>query len=287
MSFENKIIVITGAGSGLGKALAIQFAKLGAKLAISDINKENLWETKRYLKKYCGDHIVIKAFDVANKSEYLKFVDRVVQKYDRVDILINNAGIALLGHTSTNLSRKIFEKVVNTNLWGTVNGCEVVLPLMKNVNGALIVNISSIIGEVPFPLQTAYAASKSAIIAYTKTLQRELVCSNSRIGAMLIVGGGVRTNIVNNAFSDLELREQESLRLDFNRILLMSPHKAAGRIIAAIRKRKRVYYLGYDAKIYNLLNRYSPQLTEWLILKMFKSTRTFQIIFAKRGCKIE
>jgi len=245
-SFQNKVATITGAGSGLGRALALQLNQAGAHLALCDLNMAGLEETRSLLSNQ-SLNTSLHAVDVSNRELMHKFADEVISQHGQVDILINNAGISLSPKFFDDISEEQFEKVININMWGVYHGVRAFLPCLRKSPEAAIVNISSLAGLVGLPTYSAYAMSKFAVRALSESLQSEL--SKTNISVLVAFPGGVKTNIIKNA-PDLKENERESAHSNFTKTALLSSDDAAQRILRALQRKKKRIILGTDARIF-------------------------------------
>ena len=288
LNFKNKIVVITGAGAGIGKALAIEFSKLGAKLALNDVNQQKLKNTLNELKQTNKD-VYIETFDIYNKNKFETFSKNIRKKYNQIDIIINNAGIAHTGFTHENFKQTDFKTLMNTNFWGTVNGSEIFLKIFKKQKTqATLVNMCSAFGIISPPNQIGYSTSKFAIRGYTTGLQQELKLTNPEINVLLVYPGGVKTEITKNAISPKDISKilKKDLMEDFNKLLITEPSKVAIKNIKAISNKKEIVYIGFDVKLINFLQRFLPhKISSKLFLSMFKFSNSYQLLFKKKGEK--
>ena len=245
-SFQNKVAVITGAGSGLGRALAIKLNQAGANLALCDLNMNGLDETLSLLPNQelkTTLHLV----DVSDRTQMQNFSNEVVTQHSQVDILINNAGISLTPKFFDDITEEQFEKVININLWGVYHGVRTFLPHLRTRSEAAIVNMSSLAGLVGLPTYSAYAMSKFAVRALSESLQSEL--SKTNISVLVVFPGGVKTNIIKNA-PDLQENEREAAHSNFTKYAYLTADDAAERILRALQKKKKRIILGTDARIF-------------------------------------
>lgn len=196
--FSHKTVVVTGAGSGMGREYALAFAKLGAKLALNDFDRQGLDETVALLKRRFA-HIPVYAqtFDVADRQAMLTFADNVVSQLGDVFVVINNAGISGKNKPVWHLAETDYQRIMNINFYGVVNGTQAFLPMMLNKGRGFIVNVSSVFGLVGVPNAADYCASKFAVRGFTEALMVEL--EGTGISVHLVHPGGVKTNIANNA----------------------------------------------------------------------------------------
>ncbi|PXX54691.1 hypothetical protein SAMN05660489_05728 [Pseudomonas sp. LAMO17WK12:I10] len=188
--FQNKVVVITGAGSGIGRELAIQMAEAGAHLALSDINSMGLDETLRRLP--AGSEAKRYLLDVASWEAFQAHAAEVKHDFGTVHYVVNNAGATVVG-TVANTSIEEFEWQLGINLWGVLYGTKAFLPMMLEQREGCVVNISSIFGLLGYPMQSAYNMSKFAIRGLTECLWSEL--ENSGVRAVCVHPGGIKTNI--------------------------------------------------------------------------------------------
>jgi len=245
-SFQNKVAVITGAASGLGRALAIQLNQAGAHLAICDLNMAGLEETRMLLLNPSLKstlHLV----DVSSREQMQKFAEDVIAHHRQVDVLINNAGISLTPKFFDDISEEQFEKVINVNLWSVYHGVRAFLPHLRTRPEAGIVNISSLAGLVGLPTYAPYVMSKFAVRGFSETLQSEL--SKTNISVLVVFPGGVKTNIIKNA-PDLKENERDAAHSNFTKNAMLTADDAAQRILRALQRRKKQIILGIDARLF-------------------------------------
>ncbi len=253
-NFNTKVAVITGAGSGLGRAMALQLYQAGAHLALCDLNLPGLEET-RHLTGDVSSRISLHTVDVSNRSQMLQFAQDVLTWHGHIDILINNAGISLSPALFDDISDEYFEKVINVNLWGVYNGVRAFLPHLRTRPEASIVNISSLAGLVGLYGYSPYAMSKFAVRGLSETLQSELV--GTKISVLVVHPGGVKTNIIKNAI-DLDENQREVAHQNFSKFALLSTDEAARQILRAVQKKKNRIILGTDAKVVNAIRQLFP-----------------------------
>jgi len=252
--FRGKVAVITGAGSGIGRSLAVQLSQEGVHLALGDIDQENLSQTRELLEK--SGKVSLHTVDVAHREGMARFASEVISEHGKVDILINNAGITLTPTVFENISEPDFEKVIDVNMWGVYYGIREFLPHLQSRPEAVIVNMSSLAGLVGLYGYSPYAMSKFAIRGLTESLQSELAGTN--VSLLIVHPGGVKTNIIRNA-PDLDDEDQrEAAHGEFTRFALISPATAADKIITAIKKNKRQLVIGVDARIVNFIRGMFP-----------------------------
>lgn len=245
-NLANKVAVITGAGSGIGQELAWNLANEGCFLALTDVNQIGLQET---VEKMGLDENRVASFvvDVSDKEAMNTLAQDVVNKFGQVDIVINNAGISSTDSIEEH-DYKIFEKVINVNMWGVIYGSRAFLPFLRKQPESSLVNISSINGMVPFPNNGPYNISKYAVLGLNETLMMEL--KGSSVQVLSVHPGGVLTNIANNSLN----ADDETKEL-FDKIAMTTAAKAAEVIVNGIKKRKSQIFIGADAKFMQFLKR--------------------------------
>ena len=260
----NKIAVVTGAASGIGRALSLQLADHGCHLAIADIDKEGLEETVALVKakgSRCSSHIV----DVGSRESVEGFAKDVVAEYGAVHLLINNAGVTLIERVEK-IEYHDFEWIMQINFWGVVYGTKAFLPVMGEQSEAHIVNVSSLFGLMALPLQSAYNASKFAVRGFTEALKMELAASTVRVSC--VHPGGIKTSITKNSRVGADALEnsKEQLHEDFQNKALTTPEKAAAAIMKGVLTNKRRILIGPDAKIGDWIVRHFPATYERVMM---------------------
>ncbi len=259
-TLTNKVAAVTGAASGIGRALATNLAAKGCHLALSDVNEQGLAETASLIT-HRNVNVTTHIVDVADRERIHQYADDAVKEHGKVNIIINNAGVAV-GDTIEDVSYEDFEWIVNINFWGVVHGTKAFLPYLKKEPDGHIVNISSINGIVPNPCNGPYCATKFAVKGFTETLRQEL--HGTPVGVTVVHPGGIKTDIVRNA------RFRKHVRPDMDKDKMVSVYdeklfkttadEAARTIISAIEKNKQRVLIGGDAKFMDLLTRLFPTL---------------------------
>ncbi|MEQ3636783.1 SDR family NAD(P)-dependent oxidoreductase [Alcanivorax sp.] len=266
--FKDKVAVITGAGSGIGRALAMELAASGAKLALSDINEAGLKETADNLN-LSEDRLMTKILDVADRQAFYAFADDVVNHFGHANMIFNNAGVAL-GATVEEMNYDDFEWLMNINFWGVVYGTKAFLPYLKQASEGHIINISSIFGLVGIPTQSAYNAAKFAVRGFTESLRIELELEGNSVSCTSIHPGGIKTNIAKAArMSDGVERitgaSKEQAIQDFEKMFRTTPAEAARTILKGVRGNKRRVLIGSDAIAVDTMQRLLPTSYQRLI----------------------
>ncbi|HEY6350932.1 MAG TPA: SDR family oxidoreductase [Candidatus Angelobacter sp.] len=265
-TLKNAVAVVTGAGSGIGRALAQNLAAKGAQLALADVNSASLEETRSLLGSAEARTYVV---DVSNASAVESFAARVKQDFGRASVLINNAGVALYG-TFAEITLEEFDWLFRINFYGVLYGCKFFLPLLKAEPEAHLVNISSVFGLIGPAGQTAYAASKFAVRGFTQALSRELL--ETPVSVSCVHPGGIRTRIADNARAGAATRvgEQTQARERFDQVARTSPEKAAGVIVNGILHKKARILIGADAYQIDFVQRLLPVRSPALLAKLME-----------------
>lgn len=254
---KESVAVITGAASGIGRALAIRFAKEGiAGIAISDWNETGLLETASEIETLgvtVSSHVV----DVSKLDQVRRFADEVIARYGRVTHLVNNAGVGLFG-TFEHISIADIEWLMGVNFWGVVYGCKVFLPTLLKQDEAHIVNVSSVFGFIAPEEQTAYCASKFAVRGFTESLRHEY--KNTNLHVACVHPGGILTDIARNSKvgeNTPEEWKQQGSKF-FDRVARTTPEAAAETILRGIEQKNPRILIGNDAKQISLISRLFP-----------------------------
>jgi NAD(P)-dependent dehydrogenase (short-subunit alcohol dehydrogenase family) len=266
-SFENKVAVVTGAASGVGQALAVQLAEMGTRVAIADINDDNLDKTAEAIRAK-GGKVSRHTVDVSSRTSVHDFSDAVVKQHGAVDIVINNAGVALSKVTIEHLAYEEFEWVMGVNLWGVVYGTKAFLPHLLKRPEANIVNISSTLGLTSAATAAAYSTSKFAVRGFTEALRQEL--RKTPVTVTLVFPGGIRTNVVRNVRRAVGSSAEEKSEIASQRFesrAQTTPDNAARRIITGIKRNQPRVLIGRDARFLDLLARFRPVSYDRFMLK--------------------
>ncbi|MDF1781985.1 MAG: SDR family NAD(P)-dependent oxidoreductase [Alcanivoracaceae bacterium] len=268
-SLKDRVAVVTGAGSGIGRALAIELSAAGCKLALSDINEAAVKQVAAQLKEM-GRPVIADRLDVADRDAFYAYADKVQAHYGQVNLIINNAGVAL-GSTVENTNYEDFEWLMGINFWGVVYGTKAFLPMIKQAGEGHIVNISSIFGLIGVPTQSAYNAAKFAVRGFTESLRMELELEGVNISCTSVHPGGIKTNIAKNARmgSDVEKMtgmDAEKSRQEFEKLFRTTPEEAAATIIKGIRGNKRRVLIGADAVAIDSMQRLLPTTYQRLMV---------------------
>jgi NAD(P)-dependent dehydrogenase (short-subunit alcohol dehydrogenase family) len=252
---KGAVVVITGAASGIGRALAADLAKMGAQLALADVNAAGLEETRALLGNAMARTYTV---DVSKPPAVEAFAQAVQRDFGRASLLINNAGVALMG-TLAEVSIEDMQWLIGINFWGVVHGCKFFLPMLQRESDAHIVNLSSIFGLIGPPGQTAYAASKFAVHGFSQSLREELRATSS-IKVTSVHPAGIATPIANraragNGVTSAARQEAEEY---FKKVALITPEEASRVIIKGILGNKNRVLIGSDAYRIDRIQRLFP-----------------------------
>ncbi len=264
MNLTNRVAMVTGAGSGIGRATAVSLARRGCHLALGDIDRAGLQETAWMLSNL-GVRVTSHLFDVADRDAVRALPVSVHDAHKRVDLLVNNAGVAL-GGTFEQVSEADFEWLMDINFNGVVRMTRAFLPLLRQSDEARIVNVSSLYGLVSPPGQCAYSASKFAVRGFSNALRHEL--EGSTVAVSVVHPGGVATAIARKARppADAPPDEVERGRETAEKMLRLAPGIAGDAIVRGIEKRQARILVGGHAKAVSLLERLAP-VHYWRLLK--------------------
>ncbi len=261
-NLHGKVAVVTGAASGIGRALALRLGDLGARLALSDIQEEALEETARMARERGAAEVHTQKLDVADREAFYAYADTVAEHFGAVHLVVNNAGVAL-GATVKEMSIEDIEWLMGINFWGVVYGTKAFLPHLERAGEGHIVNVSSVFGIIAVPTQGAYNASKFAVRGFTEALRQELEIEGSPVSCTSVHPGGIKTNIARNArmVSKSTLgHDTESAADNFEKIARTTPDEAARVILEAVKNNDRRLLIGADARLIDATQRAFPTL---------------------------
>lgn len=251
-TLRGKTVVITGAGSGIGRALSIQAAGEGARLALSDVDVDGLEATARM----CGTQAAVRTdrLDVADRHAWTPYADSIRDHYGTVNVIVNNAGVALSSNI-IDMSYDDFEWLMEINFWGVVRGTKTFLPHLIESGDGHVVNISSLFGLLSVPSQAAYNAAKFGVRGFTEALRMEMLVSGDPVGVTCVHPGGIKTAIARNGRGDAQHDAAEVAAHFDEKLAKTTPEKAAADIWRAVRRRRARVLVGNDAKALDLLVR--------------------------------
>lgn len=244
--FAGKVCVITGAGSGIGRALALNLAGQGAKLALSDMDSVGLAETVQQVEALGAD-VKSDHLDVTQREAVLSYADAVVAHFGKVNQVYNNAGIAFHGEVERSEFKDI-ERIMDVDFWGVVNGTKAFLPHLIASGDGHVVNVSSLFGLLSIPGQSAYNAAKFAVRGFTESLRQEMLIAKHPVKVTCVHPGGIKTAIARNATMP-DGDDQVTFAQFFDkRLARTTPEDAAKTIANGVRKGKPRVLIGADAK---------------------------------------
>ncbi len=265
---KNKVIIITGASSGIGKALVFALAKEGNKLVLASRNKEKLNAVLHKMNAVNISAISI-VTDVRKKEDCKNLIDKCITEFGRIDVLINNAGISMRALFNES-DLEIIDKVMNTNFWGTVFCTKYALPYLLQSNGSLV-GVSSIAGHIGLPERSAYSASKFAMNGFLESVRSENMENDLHV--LIACPGFTASNIRKAALTKDGTPQKESPR---NEQKMMTAEKVAKNIICAIDYKKDTLTLSTNGKLAVWLNRFFPKLAKRLVFNHFKKEKKSQ-----------
>lgn len=244
--FAGKVAVVTGAGSGIGQALAVELARAGAKVAISDVDTEGLAQTEEQLK-VIGAQVKADRLDVADRDAFLAYAEDVKQHFGKVNQIYNNAGVAFIGDIEISRFEE-FERVMNIDFWGVVNGTKAFLPHLIASGDGHVINVSSAFGLFAVASQAAYNSAKFAVRGFTEALYQEMVFAGHPVKVTAVYPGGTDTSFVRNMTAAEQLGDVDLEKTYNTRMWTTSPQKAAHVILTAVLKERARVLIGPDTK---------------------------------------
>lgn len=255
--FNGKHAAITGAGSGIGRALAQALNTRGCNVWLSDVDSDGLQETIRLLDDQLGQ-VHSASVDVAKSEEVIAWSEQVAAAVPHLDLLVNNAGVTLVaGARYTTLDD--FHWLMNINFWGVIHGCQAFLPLLEKAPRSHLVNLSSVFGLIGVPSQSAYNAAKFAVRGYSESLRQELDLIDSPVKVCCVHPGGIGTNIARRARNVDKSATPESQAESFEQFVRTSADEAANQILKAAERGKRRLLIGPDARLIHWVTRFFPE----------------------------
>ena len=248
-----RVVVISGAASGIGRALAVEAAGRGARPALSDVDEIGLQETADLVERVAARRPHLQRLDVRDRDAWQRYAEAVLAEHGRVDAVINNAGIALTADVLS-MPHEEFQKVVDVDFWGVVHGTTVFLPHLIAGGGGAVVNVSSLFGLMAVPGQSAYNAAKFAVRGFTEALRQEMLLDGHPVTVSCVHPGGIRTAIVRNATA-FGIDQQAQAELFDTALARTSPEQAARVILDGMLAGKPRILVGGDAKVLDVLVR--------------------------------
>jgi NAD(P)-dependent dehydrogenase (short-subunit alcohol dehydrogenase family) len=278
-SIRGKVAVVTGAGSGIGRELALGLARRGARLSLCDISEPGLAGTVGQVTAL-GAEAHSAAVDVGDRAAVAGYADAVAAHYGAIHQVYNNAGLAGAGETVATTEFDVYDRVLAVNLFGVINGTKVFLPHLIASGDGHVINMSSLNGIMGQPGLSAYCTSKFGVRGFTETLRGEMLLAGHPVKVSVVHPGGVRTNIASSALAEaqrlgIELTpaQQARARVYNEKLLRMQPAKAASIILAGVEAGKPRILVGSDARAIDLLVRLAPrrcpEFAAWFVKRTF------------------
>ncbi len=270
-TFRGRVAAVTGAGSGIGRALARELAARGAHLALSDINEATLAETVMLCEAAgAAAKITSQRVDVADRDAVYAWADQLVADHGHVNLIFNNAGVALAASIEA-MSYEDFEWLMGINFWGVVHGTKAFLPHLKAAGEGHVINMSSVFGLISVPGQAAYNAAKFGVRGFTDALRMELELNPCGVSCTTVHPGGVKTNIARNARVDpsvaATLSHPDAAADEFDKMARTTPQSAARQILLGVTRDRRRVLVGPDAAVIDLVSRLPAAASQRLIEK--------------------
>jgi short-subunit dehydrogenase len=251
---SGRVAVVTGAGSGIGRATAVLLARRGCRVALVDVDTERLEQTRAHIAADDG-HATVHVADVADLEHMRALPEAVIESHGACHILVNNAGVTSAGRFTDETLDDI-GWIVGINVFGVVHGCRFFLPWLRAVDEAHIVNLSSMVAFVGLPQNAMYSLTKGAVRSFTEGLRAELI--GTSIGVTAVFPGAIRTNIMDAARGAESERLSAMARSRLAPYVLRPPDAVARKIVAAIEKDKARTLVGPDAYLLDLVSRVMP-----------------------------
>ena len=245
-SFDDKVVAITGAGSGIGRALSLNLARQGALLAISDVDDAGLAETVDLVKGVGVREVRSDHLDVADREAFAGYASSVADQFGRVNVVVNNAGVALAGNFE-DLEYPDMDWIMGINFWGVLHGTKEFLPHLIASGDGHVVNISSLFGLISMPGQSMYNAAKYAVRGMSEALREEMLVAGHPVGVTVVHPGGIKTAIARNARVSAKEDKEQTAKLFDEKLAKMTPERAAEIIVKGVQHDKARVLVGLDA----------------------------------------
>lgn len=266
---KGTMVVITGAGSGIGRSTAIAAANLGTRLFLTDINQTGLDQTVSLISGTKGEVCMAHALDVSQRDPVARFAEEIHKKFGPVEVVMNIAGIALFARIE-DMTHEHWKKIIDVNLWGPIHVIESFVPGMIRAKKGHIVNVSSVAGLMGAPWHAAYSASKAGLIGLSEAMRFDL--KNHRIGITVVCPGGVDTSLKNTVEilgMDMDSPRVKKAKEGFTRHAI-SPDRVAGQILKAVRKNTFLVITSGDVKFLYFCKHHLPPLYRSIMFRISK-----------------
>ncbi len=255
-TLDGKVVVITGAGSGIGRALAVAVADRGGLLALCDWDEVGLVETASLVQNRTHQEVRTDKVDVRDREAVHAWADAVHDGFGRVDMLVNNAGVALHGEFEE-VEYDDFAWVLDVDFWGVVHGTKAFLPYLIASGDGHLVNVSSLFGIMAWPGQTAYTAAKFAVRGFTESLRQEMLCSGHPVQVTCVHPGGIKTAIARSSRTTVSHDHEATAAFFDTRLARTTPERAAEVILDGVLANRARVLVGLDAVVLDLVVRVS------------------------------
>ena len=268
-TLDDKVVVITGAGSGIGRALAVNLAQRGSLLALSDVDDAGLAETVDLVKAAGAREVRRDHLDVADRAAMVAYAAAVAEQFGRVNVIINNAGVALAGDLN-DLAYDDIDWIVGINFTGVLNGTKEFLPHLIASGDGHVVNLSSLFGLVSMPGQSIYNATKYAVRGMSEALRIEMLMAGHNVGVTSVHPGGIKTAIARNARVSAKEDKEATAKLFDKKLAKMTPERAAEIIVDGVLKNKARVLVGLDAHALHTFGKFAGSRYQDVIAKVSK-----------------
>lgn len=286
-SFAGKVAAITGAGSGMGRSLALALARRGCEVALSDVDEKTVAETAGLVKSVSSVRVTRKRVDVSERDAVFAWADDVVRDHGRCNLIFNNAGISYAA-TVSGAEYPDVERILDIDFWGVVHGTKAFLPHLRASGDGHVVNTSSVFGLIAFPGQCSYNAAKFAVRGFTEALRIELEITGAPVSATCVHPGGIKTNIAraskcHPSLAELGIEDIDNAGRRFERAFRTTADEAAEIILRGVQRNDRRVLVGTDAKLLDLLQRVVPNRYHALVARSAKRILARRPIEAEVG----
>ena len=277
-NFKNKVAAITGAASGMGRTLAVELARRGCHLSLSDVNEAGLSETAQMARQH-GVKVTTTKLDVANRDAVFAWADQTATDHGQVNMIFNNAGVSLTVNLDV-VKQSDFDWIMGINFWGVVYGTQAFLPHLKKSGDGHVINTSSLFGLMAVPTQGTYNATKFAVRGYTEALRMELELAGVPVSATCVHPGGIATNIAKAGKFDDSMERVAGVSIDKQRkmadkmISTTTAESAALQILKAVENNERRVLVGPDARALDKLVRLMGSAYQVLIVRRLRRMRS-------------
>lgn len=278
-NLKDKVVLITGGGSGIGRATALELARKGAHLVLADINEAGMAESEALINA-AGGQCECHVLDVSKKDSWESLASKLELSHGGLDVLINNAGVLSRAESFLELDDEHCRFIFEINFWGMFYGVRSMTRLLAKRPEAHIVNLSSSLALIGSPMHSIYCASKAAVRNYTEVMREEL--SATKIAVTLVYPGASKTNLGRNVQID-DVKKREENAMNFDRFASTTPEAVAHAIVDGIRHKRRTVVTGMDGKALGVMSRVSPSGGYRLMAAAYRKVADAQLFAALDG----